>query len=258
MNKIILGDCLKAMYKIEDNSIDMILCDMPYGHGMTACKWDVAIDLNKMWDHYKRIIKNNGAIVLTASQPFTTVLISSNIKMFKYCWVWNKFKSGNFTFAKSQPLRVTEDIVIFNSKRYNPQMTKVKKENMRIRDIKNHAMDKNGTQGIGRSKTSKERNEKLRFPVNLINIKSTKGACNSINRIHPTQKPVELFEYLIKTYTNKGDLVLDNCAGSGTTGIACLNLKRKFILIEKDKKYYEVMKKRLKNHMRMNENTNNI
>jgi len=249
MRKIILGDCIKVMEKIKDKSIDMILCDLPYG--TTACKWDVVISLDELWEQYKRIIKDNGAIALTASQPFTTMLISSNIQMFKYCWVWNKGKAGNFVLSKYQPLRVTEDIVIFNVKQYNPQMVKAKKENIRPRS-KDYKKKYNGTQGMSSKvfKWSTTHNKEIRYPINIINIKSTTGECNNLHRLHPTQKPVALFEYLIRTYTNKNDLILDNCAGSGTTGIACINLKRNFILIDNEKKYYKLMKKRIMDHIK--------
>ncbi len=253
MNKIILGDCLKAMYKIDDNSIDMILCDMPYG--TTACKWDAIIDLNKMWDHYKRIIKSNGAIVLTASQPFTTILISSNIKMFKYCWYWDKINAGSFVTAKYRPLSVFEDVCIFsnnnNRVNYFPIMERAKTKYKRLRNAQyKRKEDNSNAMQSGVFKVSKNHNESLRYPKNRLVYNNRVGELNALKRIHPTQKPVKLFEYLIKTYTKKNELVLDNCAGSGTTGIACLNLKRKFILIEKDKEYYNVMRKRLKDYMK--------
>ncbi len=238
MNKIIQGDCLKVMHKIKDKSIDMILCDMPYG--TTACKWDSVLDLDKLWEQYKRIIKDNGAIVLTASQPFTSVLVMSNLKMYRHQWIWNKNNSAGFMTVKIRPFAICEDILIFskNKVNYYPQMEKRGK--LRIKG--GYSISDN--YGILPFKSKNN----LYYPKNLLNISNA----SQKDKLHPTQKPVLLFEYLIKTYTNKDNLVLDNCAGSGTTGIACLNLKRKFILIEKDKEYYEIMKDRLKIHMRSN------
>ncbi len=221
------GDCLEVMKGIEDKSIDMILCDLPYG--TTACKWDTIIPFEPLWEQYKRIIKDNGAIVLTASQPFTSALVMSNIKMFKYEWIWDKKISGNPLLAKYQPLKTHEDICVFSKKthKYFPEMRKGK---MR-------------TKGGGKSKLlnmemSKSVNDDY-YPISIIEYSNAKRG------IHPTQKPVALFEYLIKTYTNEGDLVLDNTAGSGTTGVACKNTNRNFILIEQDEKYCEVIKERV-------------
>lgn len=251
MNKIVLGDCLKAMKKIKDKSIDMILCDMPYG--TTACKWDSVLDLNELWKHYKRIIKDNGAIVLTASQPFTTILILSNMKMFKYCWVWEKQIPSNFLNTIKQPLRSYEDICVFYKRqsKYNPQLRDKPKTNIRQNIIKVKQRNK-GVYGEMEKYYSRNKYRKIpvnkMYPINILKINIE----HKIKRLHPTQKPIALFEYLIKTYTNKDNLVLDNCAGSGTTGIACLNLKRKFILIEKEKKYYKLMRKRIKDHIKEN------
>jgi len=235
VRKIILGDCLKVMHKIKDKSINMILCDMPYG--TTACKWDFILPLDKLWEHYKRIIKDNGAIVLTASQPFTTDLINSNRKWFKYCLVWNKRKGGNPLLSKVQPIRITEDIVIFGNGKVNyyPIMINRDKPKKRGRNRGNKSEITGNAFIENKIYTQK-------YPKNIIEISNA----NQKEKIHPTQKPVALFEYLIQTYTNRNNLVLDNCAGSGTTGIACINLNRNFILIEKDKKYYEIMRKRIK------------
>ncbi len=233
-NAIIQGDCLEIMPKIVDKSIDMILCDLPYG--TTACKWDTIIPFEPLWKEYKRIIKDNCAIVLTASQPFTSALVASNIKMFKYCWVWNKKKGGSPLLSKIQPIRITEDVVIFGygKLRYNPVMT---------------PRNKPVSRGKNRGRISETTNNAFIedkvytecYPKNIIEISNA----DQSNRVHPTQKPVALFEYLIKTYTNEGDLVLDNCAGSGTTGAACRNLNRNFILIEKEPRYIEIIKNRL-------------
>ncbi len=247
MQQVICGDCLNVMKTIEDKSIDMILCDLPYG--TTACKWDVVIPFGPLWVQYKRIVKDSAAIVLTASQPFTTMLIASNMKMFKYCWVWRKGRASNFVQAPNMPLKTTEDIVVFSSgaighksqlhdrrMRYNPQgiqeSSMVTKRNQNTSKLKYHRESQtNHTTGY----EWKNQN----YPSTLLEFKSAGKTT------HPTQKPVALFEYLIKTYTNEGDLVLDNCAGSGTTGVACKNLNRQFILIEKDPVYYEIARKRI-------------
>lgn len=236
VNRIIQGDCLVEMKNIEDKSVDMILCDLPYG--TTACSWDTIIPFELLWEQYKRIIKPNGAIVLTASQPFTSALINSNIKNYKCVWYWEKSKAAAFALANIQPLRVVEEVVVFSygKPKYNPQMIKL--ENPYKRDFSGN-----------KSKTettflANQRNGVVEYthnyPRNLLY-----AATDGDKRQHPTQKPVALFEYLIKTYTNEGDLVLDNCAGSGTTGVACINTKRNYILIEKEPKYIEICKKRL-------------
>ncbi len=227
--KLILGDCLAEMPKIADKSIDVVLCDLPYG--TTACKWDTIIPFEPLWEQYKRIIKDNGAIVLTASQPFTSALIMSNLKMFKYNWVWNKRISGNPLLAKYQPLKIHEDICVFSKAKHNyyPEMRKGK---MRIKG--------GGKSKLLNMKMSKSTNDNY-YPVSIIEYSNAKRG------VHPTQKPVALFEYLIKTYTNEGDLVLDNCSGSGTTGVACKNLNRNCILIEKDEEYYKIAERRINN-----------
>ena len=249
INKVILGDCLDVMSFIPDKSVDLILCDLPYE--TIACKWDIIVPFKPLWDQYKRIIKNNCAIALTASQPFTTKLIYSNFSGFKYIWYWNKDRGGNFSIAKYQPLRVIENICIFGKGtiKYNPQMEIAEKAKIGPPSIV--FKQKDATQGMasGLFKVSANRNEMLRYPKNLINIKSTEKECNNANRVHPTQKPVKLFEYLIKTYTNEGDLVLDNCIGSGTTAIACLNTNRNYIGIEKEQKYYDICLNRLNNYL---------
>jgi site-specific DNA-methyltransferase (adenine-specific) len=241
VNKIIQGDCLEVMPNIPDKSIDMILCDLPYG--TTACKWDTIIPFEPLWKQYKRIIKDNGAIVLTASQPFTSALVMSNIKMFKYCWEWDKVVGSNFVNTKIMPLKIYEDILVFYKKQpvYNPQMV--------LRNINNHRISgksklkKNNINNIKQLENIKS--NKYMYPTTKIEINRLNNELNSKHVLHPTQKPVALFEYLIKTYTNKGDLVLDNCAGSGTTGVACKNLGRKYILIEKEEKYIEIIQKRI-------------
>ena len=231
INKIHLGDCLELMNGIPDKSVDMILCDLPYG--TTACKWDSIIPFEPLWEQYERVIKDNGAIALTASQPFTTKLIGSNIDLFRYCWVWNKKISGNPLLAKHQPLKVHEDICIFSKKRHNyyPQMRKGK---MRKK-------------GGGRSKLfDMEMSAKYSdeyYPISIIEFSNAKRG------IHPTQKPVELLEYLIKTYTSEGDLVSDNCIGSGSTAIAAINTNRNYMGIEMDEDYYKIANNRINKHL---------
>ena len=246
INKLILGDCLEVMQEIDNKSIDLILCDLPYE--VTACSWDFIIDLQKLWIQYNRIIKNNSATLLFASQPFTTKLINSNFSCFKYCWYWNKDKGGNFATAKYQPFRVIEEIVVFGngSIKYIPQMEIANKNNIRLRDV-TYKQNEETTHGIASKefKVSENHNEKLRYPKNLINIKSTEKECNNINRLHPTQKPVSLLEYLIKTFSFENNIILDNCFGSGSTLVAAKNLNRQFIGIEKEKVYYDIARKRL-------------
>jgi site-specific DNA-methyltransferase (adenine-specific) len=223
-NQIIQGDCLIVMKDIPDKSIDMILCDLPYG--TTACKWDTIIPFEPLWEQYKRVIKDNGAIVLTASQPFTSALVMSNIKMFKYCWVWNKKKGGSPLLSKIQPIRITEDVVIFGKGKllYNPIMTPRDKPVSRGKNKGNISETTNNS--FNEDKVYTEY-----YPKNIIEISNA----NQNNRVHPTQKPVALFEYLIKTYTSVGDTILDNCIGSGTTAVAAINTGRNFIGIEMDK-----------------------
>jgi site-specific DNA-methyltransferase (adenine-specific) len=233
-NKVYLGDCLEVMKDIPDKSIDMILCDLPYG--TTACKWDTIIPFEPLWEQYKRIIKDNGAIVLTASQPFTSALVMSNIKMFKYEWIWDKDRSCGSVLAKIRPLKYHENVLVFCKSKeiYNPQMTKGKMQ----KKASGGKSDNYGNVPIVRY------NSDTYYPRS---IQTFKACHNMTGKVHPTQKPVALFEYLIKTYTNEGDLVLDNCMGSGTTGVACKNLNRHFIGIEKDKEYFKIAEHRIKN-----------
>ena len=244
---ILHGDCLELMGDIPNKSIDAIICDLPYG--TTACKWDTIIPFDKLWAHYKRIIKDNGAIVLFGSQPFTSALVMSNPKWFKYQFIWDKKQSGNFQLAKYQPLKVHEDICIFGKGRVNyyPIM-----ENADISKNRPNKKEMGNTTGLkhlssGIYSYSENRDELKRFPKSILEYHARNRECNSLNRVHPTQKPVALLEYLIKTYTNEGELVLDNTAGSGSTAIACINTNRQFIMMEKDEKYFEIMKKRINN-----------
>lgn len=232
MIQLFEGDCLEIMKGIPDKSVDMILCDLPYG--TTACKWDTIIPFEPLWEQYKRIIKDNGAIVLTASQPFTSALVMSNIKDFRYCWVWDKKKGGNIMNLRSQPYKVHEDVCVFSIKPhlYYPIMTDQKE-----RTGKTYSKgEANGIENYGDTRIYKQK-----YPKSIIEVSNA----DQRGKEHPTQKPVALFEYLIKTYTNEGDTVLDNCAGSGTTGVASLNLNRNCILIEKETEYCDVIKKRI-------------
>ena len=233
------GDCLDLMGDIEDGSVDMIMADPPYG--TTACKWDSIIPLDPMWTHLKRVIKENGAIVLTASQPFTTTLISSNMGMFKYELIWDK-TFGMGQNAKRMPIKSHENILIFYQKppNYNPQFTK--KEHFRPppKTYKTELMD---LSKCGRDLVHLASGNK--YPVSVYTLSSRIAECNPLHRIHPTQKPVALMEYLIKTYTNEGETVLDFCMGSGTTGVACRNLNRNFIGIEKEPEYFEIARGRI-------------
>lgn len=229
------GDCLEIMPSIPDKSIDMILCDLPYG--TTACKWDVVIPFDPLWKEYKRIIKDRGCIALFGSEPFSSYLRMSNIKDYKYDWIWNKKLAGNGILAKQQPLKIHEFISIFNSKIYNPIKIKglLRKKmtgNIKVSEI-------NGGDGI---KDYKQYENDEYYPVS---IQEFSIANLRTNRIHPTQKPVPLLEYLIKTYTLEGETVLDNCMGSGSTGVACVNTNRKFIGIEKVQEYFDIAQKRI-------------
>ena len=224
------GDCLERMKEIPDGSVDLILTDPPYG--TTACKWDSVIDLPLMWEQLKRIVKPNGAIVMTASQPFTSLLVCSNLKMFKYTMHWKKAPIG-FLNSKKRPLINIEDLVIFSGKTYNPQglldcSKKIKRGKQSV------SVGHDGGRLRGDPYTQKYTN----YPTQLIEFKGERG-------LHPTQKPVALMEYLIKTYTNENETVLDFTFGSGTTGVACMNTNRKFIGIEMDDHYFDIGTKRI-------------
>jgi len=227
--KLMQGDCLERMKEIPDGSVDMILADPPYG--TTACKWDSVIPLEPMWEQLKRVIKPNGAIVMTASQPFTTTLISSNLKMFKYCWVWEKTMATGGLLAKKRPMKAHEDIAVFSggAELYNQQRGEgdayTRKEGSKKDSVTG---DKEGGYITDNAKGG-------RCPRSVIKIANpNRGA------LHPTQKPLGLMEYMIKTYTNEGDTVLDFTMGSGTTGVAAKNLNREFIGIELDLDYFNI------------------
>lgn len=228
---LVLGDCLEKMQAIPDHSVDMILCDLPYG--ITRNKWDTVIPLDPLWVQYKRVIKERGAIVLFASAPFSGLLMLSAKSWFRYEWVWEKPHATNFLQAKNMPLRAHENILVFYKKlpKYNPQMRKGKPYR-----VKSGKVSSNYDTAFMRSVVTE--NKGLRYPRSVIAFKTEKGH-------HQTQKPIPLLEYLIKTYTDPGETVLDNCMGSGSTGVACRNLGRNFIGIEKEKKYFAIAKNRL-------------
>lgn len=233
MIKLKCGDCLELMKNIPNKSIDMILCDLPYG--TTQNKWDTVIPLNDLWNQYKRIIKDNGAIVLFSQPPFDKILACSNLKMFRYEWIWQKENSTGFLNAKKMPLKIHENILVFYKKlpTYNPQMRlgfkpyrcKQGRHTTNYGDYKQgHLTESNGE----------------RYPIDIINFQREVS-------LHPTQKPVALLEYLIKTYTNESETVLDNCMGSGSTGVACVNTNRNFIGFELDENYFDIAKTRINN-----------
>ncbi len=235
MINLMHGDCLELMKSIPDKSIDMVLTDPPYG--TTACKWDSVIPFDLMWVELKRIMKSEkSAIVLFGSEPFSSALRISNIKEFKYDWIWNKGKAANFANAKKHPLKITELIHVFYSSLYYPQMKTGAKRTKGGYNSKAEAINTTGTP----VKISDQY-----YPKNILNFST---ASNKEAGLHPTQKPVALLEYLIKTYTIENETVLDFTMGSGSTGVACKNLNRKFIGIEKDEKYFEIAKNRIESH----------
>lgn len=227
-----LGDCLELMKLIPDASINAIITDPPYG--TTACKWDSVIDFDLMWEQLNRIIKPNGAIVLFGSEPFSSALRMSNVKNYKYDWVWNKKNSGSGLHAKKQPLKINEIISVFNKHNYYPIMVKGK-----MRNKKSYGSKKGSV--TGEIKSNKDNFNDLYYPKNIIEISNA----GQKGKQHPTQKPVKLIEYLIKTYTNENEIVLDFTAGSFTTAIACLETNRKYIVMEKEKEYYNIGIKRI-------------
>lgn len=241
MNRLYHGDCLDLMADIPSGSVDMILCDLPYG--TTACKWDTVIPFEPLWAQYKRIAKPNAAIVLTASQPFTSALVMSNAAMFKHEWIWEKNRGSNFLNTKREPMKQHECVLLFGCGgwTYNPQMQQRTREKGSLI----------GKVVIGSTKPSSTNNggvrphpvilSELRVPSSVQRFNTASGK----DKTHPTQKPVALMEYLIRTYTNEGETVMDNCMGSGTTGVACANTGRNFIGMEKDAAYFAIAKGRI-------------
>lgn len=246
------GDCLEVMDKLIEEGIkfDSIISDIPYG--TTNCKWDSVIPLNEMWSRLNKLIKSNGGIVLFGSQPFTTNLIYSNMKNFKHQWIWNKNSAGNVLVAKYQPLKIEEEILVFTGKgekvNYYPIFTIDSKRDLTKEKPSIKQSDLfSGIKSGKFYKTEKNKKGTQRYPKNIINISTQSTECANSKRVHPTQKPIELMEYLIKTYTNEGDLVLDFTMGSGSTGVACMNTNRKFIGIELDENYFNIAKERIEN-----------
>jgi len=235
MVNLYLGNCLDILPTLTDNSVDMVLVDLPYG--TTACSWDSIIPLDELWNQYNRVCKDNAAMVFTSAQPFTTVLASSNLENFRYEWIWEKPQGTNPMNAKVMPLKSHENILVFYRKKpiYNPQMWYstpyggFSSETSKIGEVYGEAKSKH-----------RDNPEGSRYPKTVLKFKQQKG-------LHPTQKPVDLMEYLIKTYTNEGDTVLDNTMGSGTTGVACVNTCRNFIGIEKEEKYFKIAEDRINN-----------
>lgn len=232
------GDCMELMKALPDASVDLILCDLPYG--TTVCVWDSALPFDALWAEYRRIAKPSAATVLTAAQPFTTALIASNLKDFRYCWIWEKTIASNFMHAKRRPGNKHEEIAVFYRKQptYNPQM---------IAGTRYTDKSRTRTIGLGRDAEHTKAalvNEGTRYPGSVIRFSNGNNG-----NVHPTQKPVDLMEYLIRTYTNEGDTVLDNCMGSGTTGVACKNTGRRFIGMEQRADYYEIARSRILTEM---------
>lgn len=239
-NQAFNADCFDVFPLIPDGSIDMILCDLPYG--TTQCKWDTVLPFEQLWAEYKRLIKPNGVVVLFGSEPFTSLLITSNLKDFKYNWIWKKSKATGFFDAKKKPLNDNETISIFYEKQptYNPQMAVAEKI------YKRGFVKRKKSDCYGGEKDFMQVDTGLRYPKRIIEF----GNADTRDINHPTQKPVALFEYLIKTYTNEGDLVLDNCAGSFTTAIAAINTNRDYICIEKELDYYNKGIRRIESHLK--------
>ena len=238
LNKIYNEDCLEGMKRIPDKSVDMILCDLPYG--TTACKWDTIIPFEPLWEQYERVIKDSGAIVLFGTEPFSSFLRTSNIKWYRYDLIWEKSRFTNFLFVKKQFGKVHENISVFYKKQptYNPQM---------------EAGEPYKRKGTGKPKTKElminpatdngKVSDGLRYPKSIL-----KFPFHNVGNVHPTQKPSDLFEYLIRTYTNENETILDNCMGSGTTAIACINTNRNYIGFELDETYFNLANERIANH----------
>jgi len=250
MIDIRLGDCIELMKTIPNKSIDAIITDPPYG--TTACKWDSVIDFNLMWNELHRIIKPNGAIVLFGSQPFTSALIMSNINNYKYNWVWDKKSVTGGQFARKQPMRRTEDICVFYKKQctYNPQLEDKEKKYIRYikKNYENNSKHIGNTKSFSNNKNTRTIPENKKYPSNLISISS--GSHKT--KVHPTQKPLELMENLVKTYTKENEIVLDFTMGSGSTGVACAMFNRNFTGFEKDLKWFETAKERIGSADRVN------
>lgn len=240
---LMLGDCLERMKEIPDGSVGMVLCDLPYG--TTTCKWDIVISFEPLWEHYWRVLKKDGVCVLFGSEPFSSQLRCSQMNYYKYDWVWEKATASNFATARFQPLKQHENISVFYrcAGRYFPIKEHRQGTGLKRLSAGYKSDSKSGeTTGVSASLRAGKLYENLRFPksVQFFNNKSPRE-----RGLHPTQKPVALLEYLIKTYTNENDTVLDNTMGSGSTGVACINTNRRFIGIEKDEKYFGIAQGRI-------------
>jgi len=251
INQVIHGDCLDVMPTL-DMKFDMILCDLPYG--TTVCKWDTIIPFEPLWEQYKRLIKNNGVIVLTGSEPFSSNLRLSNINWYAYDWIWDKGKGGNWFNLKNRPFKSHEDVMVFFEKpgiTFNPERVYRSERSQKKDPIGPVKARQQGARPIHHygATTKTERvmaSDGKKHPMDIVKFPQQEKGYLKFK--HPTKKPVALFEYLIKTYTNEGETVLDNCAGSGTTAIACLNTNRNYILIEKYKKYVDMINERISEH----------
>jgi len=232
LNTIYNEDCLETMKRMPDNFVDLVLTDLPYGS--TACTWDTIIPFDALWEQWNRVVKKDGAIVLTASQPFTSLVVNSNIKAYKHHWIWQKERGTGFQVAKYRPMMKTEDVIVFcrGKLTYNPQMTK------RDKPLKYRYPKVQSRSNPLASYSDKVVISTEKYPENILSFKTERG-------LHPTQKPVAFFEYLIKTYSNEGDVVMDNCMGSGTTAVASQNLNRNYIGSEISKEYCEIAERRL-------------
>ena len=233
------GDCLELMKEIPDGSVDMVLCDLPYG--VTACKWDVVIPVEKLWEQYKRIVKSNGAIILFGSEPFSSEIRVSNRKDYRYDWIWDKRRGSNFQNAHKQPMKSHENVLVFYQRQptYNPVYWYGNPYKVGGGERKRIIEGIRGNKSAAKFRPVTTSEDGRRYPLSIIKFE------RDGSRIHPTQKPVALLEYLIKTYTNEGETVLDNCMGSGSTGVACVNTGRNFIGMELDPGYFEIAKKRI-------------
>lgn len=249
INKIYLIDGIIGMNDIDDNSIDLIICDLPYG--ITDCKWDKKINLNDLWNQYCRIIKDNRCIILFSQQPFTTELINSNFNWFKEELIWNKGVGANFSIVKYKHLKIHENILIFSKKGYlyNPQKIN-RQKNVKYQRKQNWLIGNNKFQNLSLTDNNIHI-LKQKYPNTILEYSKREGESNSTNRIHTTQKPIKLIEYLIKTYSNENDLVLDNCMGSGTTAIASINTNRNYIGFEINKEIYDLSIERISNHNKL-------
>lgn len=246
INKVVHGDCLEWLPQIEDKSISAIIADLPYNS--TDAKWDSLIPFDRLWEHYERVIKDDGVVLLFASEPFASNLRMSNSKLYKYDWYWLKNKPSGIGFAKYQPMRKIENICVFYKKKppYNPIMIDRSEDELKRLSKKSVKTSKTDLySGLKYGKTANRNENKKKYPTNILEFKTVFNRSKEKTK-HPSQKPVELIEYLIRTHTNEGATVLDNTAGSGTLGVACINTNRNFILMEKEWEYCEIANERIK------------